>query len=645
MKSTGAGLNLFFVEHAYQAQHMLDRRADQADGQWIALGPSAMHFLSTNGIAYRTPEDYCCRDEVEELCLAQFELLMRCCRELDSILMNEDPFLREWGIRPFFFHLWQLGQVIDSLLSRTFQLRKILADYPGSDVFVHVAPPQPRDCFGIGFSTKETLWGRIIALAGWDFRLHALTQPAGNAKGNGLGKKLIHCCLSNVKERLSRWARSRLVINSVIQSVHLGYGNNIWSISKNRCSSKKAAGVVIFKWAYEWAGLLPHLTRDGYPVLFLAGSDLEGNGLPEGTRKCRPSRADDLWQTFRKALFPMPVDYSEMLHDRFSYISDYSSPVAQTIMDRLGKAFKDRPPRAILVAATAYFGCYAVKQYCRKKSIRVISWQHGAVWCDKRITQRNDLLNLIGCDQMLVYGEGVKSAYKASPLAEEEKCEIIPAGMPSLNGLRSIQMNPDDGSVNILWPFGGYYGNGWYCGFSPPSNDRVYYKEQMIVLSRFMEFLNRYPFLSITIKLYPSTYCDAEPPWVSDLPKSERIKIVHSKPNFVELLHRHQVVLIDSPTTTLLQSVATKLPVFVLMSVLRWPDDAVRLLEKRAVCAQGAEDLMASLEQYLESRSYKGHVENNLFLKRYGIHNGNGIESALSLVKGIIDEDSAGQRA
>src|SRR3990170_8890706 len=99
--------NLFLVEHAYQVEDFL-RHGFKDKGEWIALGPSAMYCLSKRGIPYTIPEDYCSREEVEDVCISQFERLKEVCKKMDEFLHQGDPFLKEWGIRPFLFHLWQL---------------------------------------------------------------------------------------------------------------------------------------------------------------------------------------------------------------------------------------------------------------------------------------------------------------------------------------------------------------------------------------------------------------------------------------------------------------------------------------------------------------------------------------------------------
>ena len=116
-----------------------------------------------------------------------------------------------------------------------------------------------------------------------------------------------------------------------------------------------------------------------------------------------------------------------------------------------------------------------------------------------------------------------------------------------------------------------------------------------------------------------------------------RVRIVHNKPNFVELLRESDVVIIDSPTTTLLQSMATTLPVFVSMGLLRWPGNAVELIKKRAYCADNATELMDMLEGFIRSGDYRCDVKNVEFLREYGIHEGNSKITALSLINRYLD--------
>lgn len=612
---------LYFAEHAFHVDDML-RRGFRDDGQWLALGPSAMHRLSKEGLAYFIPEDFCTRGELEEACVLQFERMTQACRKLDILMMEKDSFLSEWGIRPFFFHLWQLGQVFDSIYRCVFQSQKILEHFGGAEVFVHADKPKPWPGFGMGFSQEETLWGRVLALPGWHGAVTCLPADTNQAKPASAIHALRRTAFSYIK-------RSPF-FSTMAESLRCGLKENIYLSMK--LQQKEALAVL--NHPYEWAGIFPEYMRRGFPIQFLcsrglpvkkdAASVTEENVLLEGS----------LWKIFRESFQDgeLRVDFLELMRDRFAFIVHHSASTAKRTVRALEKFTGRRKTRCLLFSESSDFGSYVIKQYFRRKNIPVLSWQHGAEWYNKRITQRNDVLNLVSCDTMLVYGDGVKYAYESSPLAREEQCRVVSAGMPSLMKLMDIKRKNKQDKKNILWVFGGYYGNGWYCGFSPPLSDTLYYKEQIVILRGLLELMERRAELKLTVKLYPSQYLNQNPPWVEDIKENPRVRLVYDKPSFTGLLREHDMVIIDLPTTTLLQSVATKLPVFVLMSLIGWPDEALQVLKQRAYCALDAREIISCIEKFLDGGEGSVDTENQNFLKYYGIHNGQAVRSVTAVV-------------
>ncbi len=631
-------MDLYLAEHDYQIEDFLGEAKNHRD-IWVALGPSAMHYLSRRGIPYKIPEDFISREEIEEACVAQFEVLTRICRELDNILLNDVVFLKKWEIRPFFFHLWQLGQLLDLLLRRSLTLKRIFAHFPGARVHVHSGASQNWSLFGLGFALEENLWGQLLTLPGWGAQIQIRPERLNGIKyekellladSRFWGRKL--------KTFLSLVSRVNPLCHSLRQSLLAGWWGNLWNIL-GLGKLREKGGALVCNGLYEWAGILPDLITQGHPVYFFYAQDLQ-RGIPvlESSKRAEPANFKPLWDKFRKAFPQLPVDVTPIIRDRFDFIMEKAPVIAQGVVKNLEKFFSGKKIKALLIFAGVDFCSYVVKQYCRKKNIRVLSWQHGAEWFDKRMSQRNDLLNLVSCDSMLVYGDAVKKGYASSPLAKEEKCQVVSVGMPSLNKLMAISPAAPEEKMRILWVYGGYYKNSWYCGFSPPQSDGIYYQEQMVILQNILELEKKYKQVSVTVKLYNSAVFN--PPWVNELANREKIRTVIEKPSFVDLLPQHDLVIVDSPTTTLLQAVATKLPVFVLMSVIRWPDEAISLLRKRAYCAESAEELMKALNRFLENGTRSFDVNNEDFLKQYATHDGHGKKMALSLTEMILNDES-----
>lgn len=625
-------MNLCFAEHDYQAEDLLNKTG-HAEYKWIALGPSAMHYLAGKGIPYTVPEDYCSRQELDEICIAYYEKLAWAVGMIDGIILDRDEFLREWGVRPFLFYQWQLAQVCDALVARTIQLQRIMDRYEGCEVYIHKAPEQPWSLFGIGFSQEETLWGRVLGLNGWKNKIHVLPQPATTAHASQIvGEPNARSIKEKTIKVISSIVKENSCLDSCLLSARDGYWKNIAHIANNACSAlTKAIGLTHL--AYEWSEIMPDISRLDHPFYVVRLQEMptkqmesEINGAPAS-----------LWDIFRNVLNGFSVDIASVLKDRFEFIVATSKSSAGKMIAYYERLFVKNRIRLLLTVSRPSFGSYVLRQYCWHRGIPVISWQHGAEWCDKHITQRYDLINLIGCNTLCVAGDTVRKGYEMSPFLRNNACSVVATGLPSLNKLKDIRYDRTSKSIRILWVFGGYYGNGWYCGFSPPFSDRLYYKEQMLIVGAMHRLLRTFPDMELTIKLYPSEYINDQPPWIPEFEGVNRVSFVYKKPDFVELLHRHDAVIVDSPTTTLLQSAATKLPIFVSMANIRWPEAAQELLRKRACCADSADVLIEALEGFISNGAYPYDVDNVEFLKEYGIHDGNSGGAVISFIKEYLN--------
>ena len=609
---------LLFAEHAYQVDDILKKEYCK-EGQWIALGPAAMHSLSGKKIPYMIPEDFCSREEIWEICNSQFDRLSDVCSLFDKTMLKEDLFLAEWGIQPFLFSLWQLGQLMDGLAGRALYLKKILKSFPASDIYVHLAPPQAWACFNLGFSKNETLWGRLLSLPGWNAKVHTLFDRETEKRF------LIKEIFSNQIKRYSR-------LYNVSRHIQSG---TLKGISFSGNSDKNL--FLVLNGAYEWRYLFPDLIASGGSFYYLSGPGLEMTYPKEGVDGGSNRRSGHMWEKFKSSIGIEEIDYLEIIRDRFEWITDHSPFVTRRIIHKLQRFFAAKKIKALLAAGGLDFGSYVARQYCKKKNIPVISWQLGAQWRDKKIIQRADLLYLVGTDATFVYGDEVKNDYETSRFAGS--CRIEPVGSVSLESLRGVKPKAAERGNNILYVITQYYRNVWYCGFSPPYVERLYYREQMAIVTRLIEILKDIPDISVTIKLFPGAEVhDEHPPWVKDLKGVDRLNLIIDQASFSKLLSSHDIVIVDLPTTTLLQAVATKLSVFALMSIVRWPDRVEASLKKRAICADSANELMDHLREYLVSGVYKADAEDNTFLKLYGnyLDDGKCKERVLELLRQYV---------
>jgi hypothetical protein len=107
--------------------------------------------------------------------------------------------------------------------------------------------------------------------------------------------------------------------------------------------------------------------------------------------------------------------------------------------------------------------------------------------------------------------------------------------------------------------------------------------------------------------------------------KIENITIIKDMA-FPELVACAGLVVIDTPTTTLLQAIATRKPVFVLTRHLHLNEDADKLLRKRVYCCESRDKFLFLLGRYLITGPLPDEpdVENREFLEWYGVYRDDG---------------------
>lgn len=608
-------MNLYLVEHHYQAEDLL-KKYGNVPGEWIALGPSSMHYLSNRNIPYTIPEHYCSPQEVEDACIDQFDRLRKVCDELDAEITKRDPFLKEWNIRPFLFHLWQIGMIVDGLISRRLQLKKIMEKMPDAKIFVHLTQSKPFDIFGLGFSKEETLWGRLLALPGWSNTVNILPEPTiPNSSSSVVSFK------ARLKHLVGEELFPKLSFRKLWPFMNLAYAfyygtlsNGFKSLFADRKRERKS--VLCIDGIFEWRYILSSLSRKGIMIYYLSSKFLQNNYLE--SRKT-DTFSDKFWNIFSKSINKDTVDFRPMIKDRIYWIIEQSCQVAKTAVKQMEDVFIKKDIRLALSSVAYSYLSHVVRSYCHKKDIPVIGWQHGASWYEKRITQRADLEDLVTNSIQLVYGEANKKAYETSDLITA--CKVVTIGSVSIDRIVQNSGSSNESGNRILYVVTNYYRNGWYCGFTPPFSDRLYLLEQCCIVKGFTRILATLKNVSLTVKIHPgATVLGEVPPWIAELSNKEHVEIISSESTFAEMLNHHDIVVIDSPTTTLLQALASQLPLFILTSIISPPKADMPRLRKRAVCVNSSQELINELKSYLKTGVYSTDVGNRDFLKLYGTY-------------------------
>lgn len=620
---------LFLSEYDYHVEDFLKRGASEND-TWIALGPSSMHKLEMKGIKYLIPEQFYGLEDIEKACVVQFERISEVCKKLDLLMLDAHPFLLKWGIKPFSYNLWMLGHVVDAVLSRFLWLTSILSNFPDHTVYIHKGPISPWETDQFFFGHRETIWGNLLALAGWKNEIILLPEDSFSREQSYSDISFTRSWLKNYVEHHFSVIRN----NSMIKTIVFSFMNRIWkNIIKTLCEKNRTDNTYIVSSLYDWQPMLDLFMKDGKSIFFL--SDMKD--ILKKRKSVRNAQDSAIWEEFVGSFPPDEIDYISLIKDRVLWIVNEAPFLAENIIKELETNFGNNGYTVVLSALIPYYSELVMRKFFLQKGNTVLVYQHGSVWFDSRISQRIDIGGMTNASMLLTYGEAVTDAFLKSDI--NRQCLVKSVGSTRLDKLKNVNgkaSSSEHVKYRILYVITSYYYSRWYCGFSPPFSDRFYYREQMILIKNLINMVESTGNIRLTIKLHPNF--EEDPPWINDFKHSDNVRLIRDT-GFVELLFDHDIIVIDSPTTTLLQAVSTRLPVYALTSIVKPSQNDLQILKKRAVCCDSAESMIEVLKKHIEDGIYQANTDDNEYKKLYCTHldDGKSEQRVYSLVKDLIN--------
>lgn len=586
----------------------------------MALGPSAMAELDRRGIPFVVPEDFASREEVEAECRRNFAELSAACVRLDDYLCSEIPALKEFELRPFEIWKWNLAARLDGIVSRVLTLERFFARFPNAAIVTQRIAKTDESEGSLEVAGRGHFWPLVLSLPEWRGAVRWLDDRSGNcAEGHPIGSSLRGKILSGL---IGGRLRKSLWTNSLLESFRFGLVRNLIGTAVGRRGRKS---ILILGGVYDWELALGGREFSDFRVLFLSSvpEDLafpckdgaRGEFIPD------PVRVNHL---FRKSFGSGKIDYLKLLEPEIAeFASAISGLVRRTVS--FAKRLRERYQlQGILNAVSPTFGSRMLLNVFRSLGVTVFKWQHGAVWDNGGVTQRMDLIDPCVSDVLFVYGEGVKAAYETAGLPDS--CHVHAVGSTRLDRLRDSGRrisegrgdNPTKSRVQVLYVVTNYYLDDWYCGFSPPFSDQLYFRDQQALISGLLALLGAHRDLRLTVKLPNRHTVDYPPPWIEDVSGVPGTEVVAREESFSALLLKHDAVIIDSPTTVLLEALCLEKPIFVLLSAVGLSKEAIVLLRKRAVCVNEPEALIAAVTDYVKHGSYPANIKDEAFLRHYG---------------------------
>jgi len=251
--------------------------------------------------------------------------------------------------------------------------------------------------------------------------------------------------------------------------------------------------------------------------------------------------------------------------------------------------------------------------------------------------------DIMGADTLFVFGEGVVEKYTEP--AERFGTRLVPVGSASLEALgrrkvgrqakKLVPLNL--GQKVVLYVTSTFYQNDLYISLPPPFSDNHFWHTQRAILDVIAKHLD----YNVVVKLSPAhDYRDTPLGWYAREKGFENCRFIKDECSFTDLLPLADVLVIDFPSTVLLEALTTSKPMFVFTGHLHIDDQAQKLLERRASCHRELSDFLDSLEKFLADGIINVNLNDTEFLRKFGTAEGTtGTRAAAALVDIIRNYD------
>jgi len=586
----------------------------------VATTPHICWLLDSKKIAFKPLDLYFDKEFIYDEGIKNYQRLFQFCKSIDTQIAKENELVKNFTLGPASDNFPVIKIIYDQLLIKTIILYNILNNEK-PDLIVSFGLNE--EIFQVNnnivpFEDDDNIFSLLLNLKGWPcktLRLPRCKPKPISDKLDETKKNLKDKTLMKISFRHLFFISPR---NGLIQSL-----SNLFYVIKNRIARGKI--VLLVGFAYDWDSLIPILLRKGYRIFAVSSPLIDYTCSQEwDTRNLPDYLFSDLccWNN---------MDFSTIFRKYISHSIQKSVWTAKLLCKDWDDIFKTFKPSVVLPGPRMTFSDNLPLKIARFYHIPVISWQHGSHGFI--ITPIIFFHELMNTDVHLSWGKGVTQWIETDP---QNFFETPSVTVGSIELERLFFSNNDDGTLfNVLYATTAYYGNSLYVTIRYPLADTALWQTQQKII-HFLGKINK----KTAVRLHPAPRNNQH---ICEMIASFNYNNLTLKVNhfsFVDLVKRSDVVILDWPSTTLLQAIALRKTVFVLLKHIQLTDDAIILLKKRVYCCEDIDEFTEMIRCYLnnETLDQKPDINNTEFLERFGITqlDGHVAERAIGVLENII---------
>jgi hypothetical protein len=606
------------LEHEKQVKNCLERFKEIKGQKLVITSPFAMYELDKHRIPYKIIEDYYNSKELYELGADNYKKVENLCDIIDEHVQNACPATAKLSIRPALFSFYHLKIIYDAVTIRLFQLSKLIEAEKPNVLYVYDSKRFP---FGISrmapylrFDNRESIYARLLACEGWGTSVTTLpyVPPPEN---------------SDISKALKmRWLQRHHKLYALAAETQKRGWHGLFGGLKSYLGAGGKIRVLVFGRGYDWDYCGEELQSAGIDHFTRIRDDLE-YWMSDHPSNINADALNDAWKglrvdnKFRKFFVWDNIDFFPVVEERLQFLVEQLTPACINAYKETAELLRKRKIKAFLSSAFDSCTSHSAARAARNSNVPVVTWQEGSYgYFNHLIAIYN---NLIDSDAFFTYGEGVVSEYLIS--AKRFNTRLLPIGSAALDALsqtrqsRKVKKLANTMSKKVvLYETTNYYQNSLYLSIPPPFSDNNFWRVQRTIL----DALAKHHDYTAVVKLHPNPIYGA--PSLRAYAETNRFKncrFFRDEYTSTDLLSIADLLVIDFPTTTLLEALTTSKPIFVYTGHLHINAKALKLLERRAFCYRELKSFTNALNEYLSEGKIdkKVNLNDKKFLEAYGV--------------------------
>lgn len=559
-----------------------------SDYHVISLSPVAEVALEQMGRPYTRPADYLDEMVLEEEGIANFAKVETLCAVLDAIFADAVQEVAEHQLQPARWHYFWLKIIYDAFFIRTYQLRWVLAAEAPQEV-LYFRRSQP-DLSREWISQAESLYAILLD--------HLL--PPLEIAGKRLGPVTEHL----PDQRTAPRPESRFSLLRVLRSA----GRRVRRVQRalemlRRVRRRAVKGrVLCLDYGYSIPHIIPELQELGYNV-WVWRDELTIRQVGSFTRHTLEAAVQlpyhqitAIWRA---------VEGHRTVRDLFCWEGYDVWPAVAWRLRRLvergllevlkhyaaaQRVLTELQPDVVLMSMASFAREKAICHAARQAEIPTVVSRHGELGTrDVPIVAYQDVDSL---DWALCWGRW-EAEWTRHHGRKEVRTMVV--GSPMIEAAartaprRHIVRRQLGYHINqriALYVPTGLSENWWYASHRCPG-DSSYFRQGQQILQALMNLDD----CRVVIKEHPAVVDSPLEEWCRSIDTDGRVSVIR-QPGFAHLTHLSDVVVLDAPSTTLVQALTGGVRIYIVNHpVFRWESGVVEHLTAAGVVFCTAADL------------------------------------------------------